>query len=143
MENQYFINKNENGNYVIANKEGETLFGLSCSLKNPCKKCKKCINPKPNKPNKPIKPTSVMDKVTKALKSVNTVSMSTTNKVVIGIAVVSIICIAIFIYFYLDKNHKEFKLFTDAESDDLVQLKPSNFELDGEYVPYGERSTGI
>jgi hypothetical protein len=93
MENQYFIKKNENGNYVIANKEGKPLFGLTCSLKNPCKKCKKCI--------KPIK-TPVM----KSLKSVNKVLL---DKVLIGISLAIGISIFIVILYKRLKSTKSIK----------------------------------
>ena len=48
MESQYFITKDENGNYVIANSEsGEKLCGINCSVDDPCKNCDKCIRPVP------------------------------------------------------------------------------------------------
>jgi hypothetical protein len=109
MESQYFIKKDKDGNYVIANNEGQKLFGLTCSVDDPCKNCNKCIKPLPIESPKPSV-TSVMDKVKKALKNVSNTSssMSTVKKVSIAIAVA--ICIAIFIFilsYYVFNSHHD------------------------------------
>jgi hypothetical protein len=66
MQNQHFITKDENGNYVIAtpvmsaDSNGYTLekkCTLTCAGADPCKNCDKCNKPSPDAPLIPIVPS--------------------------------------------------------------------------------------
>ena len=139
MESQYFIKKDKDGNYVIANNKGKKLFGLSCSVDDPCTNCDKCIKPLPiiESPKTEVTSvTSVMDKVKKALKNVTNTSssMSTVKKVFIAIAIG--ICIAIFIYilfYYVFNSHNN--MTEKKRMNMLNNLVPTNYENKSSSVP--------